>query len=43
VVASGEAQRLGIEEACKGQDLGLAPFPEGTFAACHKANLEREA
>ena len=36
LVASGEAQRLGIEERCRGEDLGLAPVPgAGQLAACH--------
>jgi peptide/nickel transport system ATP-binding protein len=40
VVASGEAQRLGIEERCRGEDLGLAPVPDAApeslhVAACH--------
>lgn len=43
VVASGEAATLGIEAACKGEDLGLIAFPNDTFAACHKAALNRDA
>jgi oligopeptide/dipeptide ABC transporter ATP-binding protein len=38
VLASGESARLGIEELCRGQDLGLAPAPgapPGHVAACH--------
>jgi oligopeptide/dipeptide ABC transporter ATP-binding protein len=36
LVASGEAARLGIEERCRGEDLGLAPVPgTGQLAACH--------
>ena len=42
VVASGEAAQLGIEAACRGEDLALEPFGEGTFAACHKALLLRD-
>ncbi len=40
VVASGEATQLGIEAACKGEDLGLVAYPNGAFAACHKAALK---
>ena len=40
VVATGEAARLGIEAACKGEDLPLVAFPHDTFAACHKAALD---
>jgi oligopeptide/dipeptide ABC transporter ATP-binding protein len=43
VVASGEAATLGIEAACKGDDPGLFEFPSDTFAACHKAALQRDA
>ena len=43
VVASGEAATLGIEALCKGTDLGLSEFPNDTFAACHKAVLQRDA
>jgi oligopeptide/dipeptide ABC transporter ATP-binding protein len=43
IVASGEAARLGIEDACKGTDLGLIEFPNSVFAACHKAALTRDA
>ncbi|HEX7299663.1 MAG TPA: ABC transporter ATP-binding protein [Solirubrobacteraceae bacterium] len=40
LVASGEAQRLGIEERCRGEDLGLAPVPDAPagsdqVVACH--------
>jgi oligopeptide/dipeptide ABC transporter ATP-binding protein len=37
LVASGESARLGIEDQCRGQDLGLAPVPDaaGLLAACH--------
>ena len=36
LVASGEAARLGIEDRCRGEDLGLAPVPgSGQVAACH--------
>ncbi len=39
VVASGEAARLGIEDRCKGDDLGLEELKPGHFAACHQASL----
>jgi oligopeptide/dipeptide ABC transporter ATP-binding protein len=39
VVSSGEAARLGIEEACRTKDLGLEPYAGGSMAACHKAAL----
>jgi oligopeptide/dipeptide ABC transporter ATP-binding protein len=40
VVASGEAERLGIEQRCRGEDLALAPVPGAApgsahVAACH--------
>jgi oligopeptide/dipeptide ABC transporter ATP-binding protein len=36
VVASGEAATLGIEERCRGEDLGLEPVDGGAHrAACH--------
>jgi peptide/nickel transport system ATP-binding protein len=37
LVASGEAARLGIEERCRGEDLGLAPAPDAPelLVACH--------
>jgi peptide/nickel transport system ATP-binding protein len=36
LVASGEAARLGIEERCRGEDLGLAPVNGAEhLAACH--------
>lgn len=40
IVATGEAAELGIEDACKGTDLGLADFGNGWLAACYKASLE---
>jgi oligopeptide/dipeptide ABC transporter ATP-binding protein len=43
VVASGEAARLGIEDACRGDDPSLTEFPLSVFAACHKAALQRDA
>ena len=35
LVASGEAARLGIEERCRGEDLGLREVVPGHAAACH--------
>jgi oligopeptide/dipeptide ABC transporter ATP-binding protein len=36
LVASGEAARLGIEDRCRAQDLGLAPVASaGQLVACH--------
>jgi oligopeptide/dipeptide ABC transporter ATP-binding protein len=48
VVASGEASRLGIEERCRGEDLGLEPVPGGApgsghVAACHAVGAARLA
>jgi hypothetical protein len=46
VVASGEAARLGIEERCRGEDLGLAPVPDGApghVAACYAVGAARLA
>jgi oligopeptide/dipeptide ABC transporter ATP-binding protein len=46
VVASGEAERLGIEGRCRGEDLGLAPVPGGApghVAACHAVHAARLA
>jgi oligopeptide/dipeptide ABC transporter ATP-binding protein len=48
VVASGEASRLGIEERCRGEDLGLEPVPDGApgsghVAACHAVGAARLA
>jgi len=40
VVATGEAGRLGIEAACRGEDPSLVLFPHQTLAACHKAALD---
>jgi oligopeptide/dipeptide ABC transporter ATP-binding protein len=37
LVASGEAARLGIEERCRGVDLGLAPVPGGAAGSVHAA------
>jgi peptide/nickel transport system ATP-binding protein len=33
--ASGESARLGIEERCRGEDLGLVEIGEGHLVACH--------
>jgi oligopeptide/dipeptide ABC transporter ATP-binding protein len=41
VVASGEAASLGIEEKCRGDDLGLEELAPGHFAACYEASLKR--
>jgi oligopeptide/dipeptide ABC transporter ATP-binding protein len=46
VVASGEAERLGIEPRCRGEDLALAPVPGAApgsahVAACHTAAPRR--
>ena len=35
LVASGEAERLGIEERCRGDDLSLHEVAPGHHAACH--------
>ncbi len=37
LVASGEAGRLGIEERCRGEDLGLAPVPGAAPGSAHAA------
>jgi oligopeptide/dipeptide ABC transporter ATP-binding protein len=39
VVSSGRAKQLGIEEKCRGQDLGLIEEQPDHFAACHLAAL----
>jgi oligopeptide/dipeptide ABC transporter ATP-binding protein len=36
-VASGAAATAGVEDACRGQDLGLVELRTGHFAACHLA------
>lgn len=41
VVASGEAARLGIEERCRGEDLGLEELAPGHLAACYEAWQKR--
>ena len=41
VVASGEAASLGIEERCRGEDLGLEELSSGHLAACYEASLRR--
>ncbi len=43
VVASGLAEELGIEAACKGEDLQLRDYPNGSSAACHKAARQLDA
>ena len=35
--ASGEAERLGIEQLCRGEDLGLAPVPGAAPGSVHEA------
>jgi len=37
VVASGEAERLGIEDRCRGTDLGLAPVAGAADRSAHRA------
>jgi peptide/nickel transport system ATP-binding protein len=37
LVASGEAGRLGIEDRCRGEDLGLAPVPDAVPGSAHAA------
>ena len=37
LVASGEAERLGIEQRCRGEDLGLAPVPGAVPGSAHAA------
>jgi len=37
LVASGEAARLGIEDRCRGEDLGLAPVPGAAAGSVHAA------
>jgi peptide/nickel transport system ATP-binding protein len=39
LVASGEAERLGILERCRGEDPGVIPVVATHTAACHAANL----
>jgi len=41
VVASGEAATLGIEQSCRGEDLGLEELSPGHLAACYAASLRR--
>jgi oligopeptide/dipeptide ABC transporter ATP-binding protein len=41
VVASTEAATLGIEERCRGEDLGLEELAPGHLAACYEASLRR--
>ncbi len=43
VVASGLAEELGIEAACRGEDLPLRDYPNGASAACHKAARQLDA
>jgi peptide/nickel transport system ATP-binding protein len=37
VVASGEAERMGIEAKCRGEDLGLQPVPAAAAGSAHVA------
>jgi peptide/nickel transport system ATP-binding protein len=42
-VVSGRASELGIEDRCRGEDLGLIELRPGHFAACHLAgSISRE-
>lgn len=43
VVATGEAAKLGIEAACRGEDPPLVELAPALLAACHKASLEHDA
>jgi peptide/nickel transport system ATP-binding protein len=40
-LASGAAGRAGVEDACRGRDLGLERFHRDHDAACHLANVGR--
>jgi oligopeptide/dipeptide ABC transporter ATP-binding protein len=47
VVASGEAERMGIEARCRGEDLGLQPVPAAApgsahVAACHAVHAPEQ-
>ncbi len=35
--AAFEAARLGIEDRCRGEDLGLAPVPDAAAGSAHAA------
>ena len=37
LVASGEAERLGIVDRCRGEDLGLVAVPEAAPGSAHRA------
>jgi hypothetical protein len=39
VVASGRAATLGIEDRCRGEDLGLSEPDPGHLAACYLVEL----
>ena len=41
LVSSGSAAALGLENACRAEDLGLKELAEAHFAACHVASAER--
>jgi peptide/nickel transport system ATP-binding protein len=38
-LASGESARVGVDEACRGKDLGLDELRPKHFAACHLASV----
>jgi peptide/nickel transport system ATP-binding protein len=40
-VASGAASAAGVEQLCKGEDLGLEEIQQAHFAACHLVNAEK--
>ena len=42
VVAKGEAAKLGIEERCRGEDLGLEELAPDHLAACYEAWIDRD-
>jgi oligopeptide/dipeptide ABC transporter ATP-binding protein len=42
-VAAGAAAAAGVEDACRGTDLGLEEIRPGHFAACHLAAVRADA
>jgi peptide/nickel transport system ATP-binding protein len=42
-VASGAAAAAGVEDRCRGQDLGLLELRPNHYAACHLAGVEAQA
>jgi peptide/nickel transport system ATP-binding protein len=42
-LANGSAERAGVDDACRGQDLGLEELRPMNFAACHLARLKAGA